>query len=294
MPSGPWLLALEVKPLWCGFAFLVGLAVGSFANVCIHRLPRGISVVSPPSRCPGCASRIAAWDNVPLFSYLLLGGRCRSCRTPISIRYPGVEAANGLMYAGVALLQGPTAGAVVSMAFLTALLVLALIDLEWHILPNRITRPGIVAGILTSVWATVPTPLGTWLHDHLCPRLCLPAPALESAGAAALGYSCVAAITGLAWSYYRLVRKETVEPMGQGDWKLMAMIGAFRGTQGMWTGGFLGTLFGSVYGIGLLLSGRGTGRTPIPLGTFLCAGSALELFAGAQLLAWYRGLFGLH
>jgi leader peptidase (prepilin peptidase) / N-methyltransferase len=292
MPSGSLLLALEVKPVWCGFAFLVGLVVGSFANVCIHRLPRGMSVVSPPSRCPGCASRIAPWDNLPLFSYLLLGGRCRSCRTPISIRYPGVEALNGLMYAGLALRQGPTAGALVSMAFVTALLVLALIDLEWHILPNVITRPGIVVGVLASTWANVPTPLGSWLQHQLCPRLCLTAPRFESLAAALLGYSSVAAITGLAWLYYRLVRKEDVEPMGQGDWKLMAMIGAFRGTQGMWTGGFLGTLFGSLFGIALLLTRRGTGRTPIPLGTFLCAGAALELFAGAQLLAWYRGLFG--
>jgi leader peptidase (prepilin peptidase)/N-methyltransferase len=287
MPSGPWLLALEAKPLWGAFAFLMGLVVGSFANVCIHRLPLGGSVVKPRSRCPGCGAPISALDNVPLLSYLLLRGRCRSCRAPISIRYPAVEAANGLMYAGVALLKGPTPDAILSMCFLTALLVLALIDFDHHILPNVITLPGIACGILTSWLTAIPTPLGSWLSL----RIALRPETLESAAAAALGYAAVAAITGLAWSYYKVVKKEDVEPMGQGDWKLMAMLGAFRGSRGMWLAGFLGTFLGAVVGVGLVAAGKAGRRTPLPLGTFLCAGAALELFAGAELLSWYRRLF---
>ena len=293
MPTSPWLLAAGATPFWGASAFAFGLVVGSFANVCIHRLPREESIVRPRSRCPGCGAPVAARDNVPLLSYLWLRGRCRSCRSPISPRYPAVEAGNGLMYLGVAVLKGPTPAALVTMAFLTALLVLALIDVDWHILPNLITRPGIAAGIATSVWMEVPTPLGAGLLYLVCPPLCLPVAVLEAASAAALGYLSLALLTGVAWLYYRYVKKEDVEAMGRGDWKLMAMIGAFRGSQGMWLGGFVGTLLGSVAGIVLVATRRGTGRTQIPLGTFLCAGSVIEVFFGARLLAWYRGLFAI-
>lgn len=282
---GPWLDVLEVKPLWASFAFLMGLVVGSFANVCIHRLPRGESVVTPPSRCPGCGSRIPAWDNVPLLSYLLLRGRCRSCGVPISLRYPAVEAANGLLYAGAALLKGPTPDAVVSMAFLTALLVLGLIDLEHHLLPNAVTLPGIVAGIATSALTPMPAPLGGFVLTRVCPPLCVPPQTLEAGAAALAGYLALGMVALLARLHYK------EEALGRGDWKLVAMIGAFRGSRGMWLAGFLGTFLGAVVGVGLVVASKAGRRTPVPLGTFLCAGAVIELFAGAHLLAWYRGLF---
>lgn len=316
MSPGPWLLVLEVKPLWASFAFLIGLVVGSFANVCIHRLPLGESVVRPPSRCPGCGSRIAPWDNVPLLSYLLLRGRCRSCGAPISIQYPAVEVANGLLYGTAVLSHAPPldvlplaaqsgiltaafgnailtllAWLMTYLAFPTALLVLALIDREKQLLPDRITKPGIGAGIAVSAWATVRTPVGTLLGSRLCPPLCLPATLLECVAAACLGYLSVWFIYHCAKSYYRYCKREDVEPMGFGDAKLLAMMGAFRGSVGLWIGGFIGTVLGGLYGIGLLAAGRAGGRTPIPLGTFLCAGAILELLAGAEILAWYRGLF---
>ena len=131
--------------LWPLFALALGLLIGSFANVCIHRLPLRESVVSPRSRCPSCRAAIAAGDNVPVLSYLFLKGRCRHCGTRISPRYPAVELANGLLYLAVALLDGPTPRALVDMAFVTALLVLSLIDLDHQILPDVITIPGIAA-----------------------------------------------------------------------------------------------------------------------------------------------------
>ena len=146
-------LADAPAALWPLFALAVGLVIGSFANVCIHRIPLGESVVAPRSRCPSCRTPIAAGDNIPVLSYLVLGGRCRHCGARISLRYPAVELANGLLYAAVALRDGPSVRAFVDMAFVTALLVLTLIDLDHQILPNVITRPGIALGIAVSVLA---------------------------------------------------------------------------------------------------------------------------------------------
>src|SRR4051812_10879741 len=158
-------LADAPAALWPLAALAMGLVVGSFANVCIHRIPLGESVVAPRSRCPSCRTPIASGDNVPVISYLVLGGRCRQCGARISARYPAVELANGLLYMAVALRDGPSARAAVDMVFVTALLVLTLIDLDHQILPNVITRPGIALGILASVlawqrgWPGYPTPL---------------------------------------------------------------------------------------------------------------------------------------
>ena len=127
--------------------------VGSFANVCIHRLPLGRSIVSPPSRCPACGSLIAPCDNVPVLGWLWLRGRCRSCRAPISMRYPAVELLNGLLYLGLALLFGPSGATFLKMALSTSLLVLALIDLEHQILPDAITLPGLALGLVVGALA---------------------------------------------------------------------------------------------------------------------------------------------
>ena len=145
MPAPDWSLLLRT-PAFETTALLLGLVVGSFANVCIHRLPRRESVVSPPSRCPACGALIQARDNVPVLGWLLLRGRCRACRAPISWRYPVVEAANGLLWLALAALDGPRPQTFVAMALVTALLVLGLIDLDHQILPDVITLPGIVGG----------------------------------------------------------------------------------------------------------------------------------------------------
>src|SRR5688572_10903439 len=129
------------RVLWPPFALVLGLVVGSFANVCIHRFPRGESVVRPRSRCPACGAAITAGDNVPILSYLVLAGRCRRCAAPIGWRYPAVEAAHGALFLAVAVRSGPSLHAPVHMFLVSALLMLSIIDFEHQILPNVITRP---------------------------------------------------------------------------------------------------------------------------------------------------------
>jgi leader peptidase (prepilin peptidase)/N-methyltransferase len=266
MPDAALLGDLFEPPLWPLFALAVGLIVGSFANVCIHRLPRGVSVVAPRSRCPGCGAAISAFDNVPVLSWLLLRGRCRRCHAPISIRYPAVEALNGVLYTAIALTHGPTLNAVVSMALVTALLVLALIDLEHQILPNVITIPGVVVGIVASL---LPGSALTWR---------------ESIATAVGGYVALWAFATLARLYYR------EEALGQGDWKLVAMIGAFLGWRQTMLSVFLGALLGSIVGMAIVAVGRGTGRTRVPFGTFIAAGALVTQFAGQPIVDWYREL----
>ncbi|HEY7510772.1 MAG TPA: prepilin peptidase [Vicinamibacteria bacterium] len=253
------------SPLREWIALLLGLIVGSFANVCIHRLPRRQSVGTPPSSCPRCGARIRPWDNVPVLSYLALRGRCRGCRAPISLRYPLVEAANGAAYLGLAVLMGPTLRTVAMMALVTALLVLSLIDLEWQILPNVITIPGVAVGLLASVLPGPPT---------------LPGALAAAAG----GYLALMALA-LLWQ-----RLRKVEALGQGDWKMTAMLGAFFGWQGMVLTVFLASLLGTLVGVGLILFGGRTGQHKLPLGTFLGLAGIAVVFVGEPLLAWYKGL----
>src|SRR5688572_30103190 len=159
MPDSGGLDLELLQAVWPWAALAAGLVVGSFANVCIHRIPLGLSVVRPRSRCPRCEAPIGAVENVPVLSYLALGGRCRSCREPISSRYPLVEAANGALYFALARIMGPTPQAVVAMGFVTALLVLSLIDYDHHLLPNVITLPGIAFGLGASLLPAPPTPV---------------------------------------------------------------------------------------------------------------------------------------
>jgi leader peptidase (prepilin peptidase) / N-methyltransferase len=258
--------------LWPLFALALGLLVGSFANVCIHRIPLGESIVSPRSRCPACRTPIGAGDNVPLLSYLVLRGRCRHCGNPISWRYPAVEAANGMLYLAVALLEGPSPRAVIHMALVTALLVLSLIDFDHQILPNAITRPGIAAGILVSIGAAVLGWAGypSWI---------------ESIASAAGGYLAFAAVA-LA---YR--RARGVDGLGQGDWKLAAMLGAFFGWERMLLTILLASVAGTVVGLALMVARGRSSQHPLPLGTFLGIGGILVLLMGDPALDWYRHLW---
>jgi leader peptidase (prepilin peptidase)/N-methyltransferase len=267
MPAPDWSLLLRT-PAFEITAFLLGLVVGSFANVCIHRLPRGESVVSPPSRCPGCGARIEARDNLPVLGWLLLRGRCRRCRAPISWRYPAVEAANGLLWLGLAVLHGARWSTAVEMALVTALLILSLIDLDHQILPDVITLPGIASGLAVSF-------LPEWRVSPV------------TAFAAAAGGWLAFAVVAKAYEKAR-----GVEGLGQGDWKLAAMLGAFLGWQKMLLTVLLASTAGTVVGLlAIALRGRDM-RYALPLGTFLGASGTLVLFVGDLLLAWYRGLFG--
>jgi leader peptidase (prepilin peptidase)/N-methyltransferase len=253
-------------PFRAWFCFAIGLVVGSFANVCMHRIPLGLSVVLPASRCPGCGSLIRAFDNIPILSFLLLAGRCRACRKPISVRYPAVELANGLLYMGLALRIGAGLTAALAMLFATLLLILSLIDLDHHLLPDVLTLPGIVFGLGASLLRQPPAPL-------------------EAALCAAGGYLALAALARAAEWYYG------EEALGQGDWKLVAMLGAFLGVKATLLAVLLGTFAGAVVGIGLMAIAGRSGRTRLPLGSFLGLGGLVTLLAGEPLLGWYGALF---
>jgi leader peptidase (prepilin peptidase) / N-methyltransferase len=254
-------------PVFEGAALALGLIVGSFANVCIHRLPSGKSVLSPPSRCPACGALIRPWDNIPVLSWLLLRGRCRSCRGPISPRYPTVEAANGLLYLALAVRFGPGSQTLVAMGLATALLVLSLIDLDHQILPDVITLPGILTGLLAT----------------LLPGSSL---GLGEAAAAALGGYLVMLVVAKAYKKAR-----GIEALGEGDWKLAAMLGAFLGWQKMLLTVFLASFSGTLVGLLLIACGGRTFQHKLPLGTFLGGAAIVTLFAGDPLIAWYRAFF---
>jgi leader peptidase (prepilin peptidase)/N-methyltransferase len=249
-------------------ALALGLIVGSFANVVIHRLPLGQSVVRPRSRCPRCGRPIRAWDNLPVLSYLVLRGRCRDCGARISPRYPLVELTNGLAWLGLALAHGPTPRAGLLMIFTTALLVLALIDYDHHILPNAITLPGIALGLGAAAFPGSHPPL------------------LAAAAAAAAGYLGFWLIATAGRWYYK------EDALGKGDWKLAAMLGAWLGGERLLLALVVGSFCGAVFGGALLLMGRATARSHVPLGTFLSLGGLAALFVGEPFVAWYRGLFG--
>ena len=244
-------------------AVLFGLIVGSFLNVCIYRLPRRESIAFPASHCPTCGAHIRPWDNVPVLAWLWLRGRCRDCHAPISWRYPLVEAVNGAAYGAIAVRYGLSWEAVAVAAFVSALLVVTLIDLDYQIIPDRISLPGIPLAWLAAVG------LGslTWLDATL--GALLPA--------------------GLFLAVFFLSRGG----MGLGDVKLVAMIGAFLGWQLALLTILAAAISGSLVGVAMMLF-QGKGRkTAVPFGPFLSLGAVVSLAWGAQILRWYLTLGGL-
>jgi leader peptidase (prepilin peptidase)/N-methyltransferase len=244
------------------YCLLVGLIVGSYLNVVIHRLPHGRSTVLSVSRCPHCDSRIRARDNIPLFGWLLLRGRCRDCLGPISPRYPLVEASTGLLFLAAYLRFGISWTGAIAALFSGAMVALAMIDAEHFILPDRITLPGVVIGLVLQPWIV-------WTS-------------LGSAGlGAALGAGVILAMNAIWW----LLRR--VQGFGLGDAKMLAMIGAFLGVPGVVLTLFLGTLSGSVTGIALMARGRIRMRSKLPFGFFLSLGAIASVFLGPSIVDWY-------
>jgi leader peptidase (prepilin peptidase)/N-methyltransferase len=248
-----------------GEALVLGLIVGSFANVCIYRLPRQESVVWPGSHCPHCGAPVEWYDNIPLLSFVLLRGRCRRCAGPISWRYPVVEALTALLFVYSVASFGASLRAVQSMVLGTLLIIVFFVDLDHFIIPNRVTYPGTVVGLLFTA------ALSGWGHA-----------AIAAATAAALGGVFVLINVVSA----RLLGEEG---MGLGDAKLAAMIGAFLG----WPMGavaiLLGVFLGGAVGVCLLalrLKGR---REHIPFGPALAAGALGAMWWGPGLLHWYLG-----
>jgi leader peptidase (prepilin peptidase)/N-methyltransferase len=242
----------------------LGLAVGSFLNVCIHRLPRGGSIAWPGSHCPACQHPLAWYDNIPVLSYLWLRGRCRYCGARISPRYPMVEAVTGLLFLGLTLIYPPGLLLATRIVFGCALIVLFAIDLDHHILPNVITLPGILAGFALSFFG----PPG-WQSSLL---------------GIVLGGGIPYAI---AWTYEK-VRGH--EGLGMGDVKMLAMIGAFLGWPLMLLSLVLASFTGSLVGAGFIAAGKGA-RYALPFGTFLAVGALTAVVAGDAIIAWYLSYY---
>ncbi|PWT87200.1 MAG: prepilin peptidase [Proteobacteria bacterium] len=280
--------------------FLLGIVFGSFLNVCITRIPEGLSIVSPGSRCPRCLTPIKPYDNVPLFGWIWLGGKCRSCRLPISPMYPLVEFATGALFVACFLRFGLTLETAKWIVFCCLIVVLAVTDLRVRLLPDVINWPGFAIGLVFST--LVPPGDGTAfiVSVRLLHRM-LPEPALGFLDAL-LGAAFGSVLLWGAATVYRLVRGR--EGMGMGDVKMMAFVGSFLAVRGAFLTILLGTLLGSLIGLGVIvvvrLSGwtkgvaqrasrRGLGsvnqlrwsiasRYQLPLGTFLAVGALAVVF----------------
>jgi leader peptidase (prepilin peptidase)/N-methyltransferase len=243
----------------------LGLAVGSFLNVCIYRLPRGQSIAWPPSRCPSCGRAIRWHHNVPVFGYLALGGRCFDCGGRISAAYPVVEAVTAAVFVLHYQQYGWSAILVVRLAFAAAMIALFTIDLEHQILPNLITVPGIAAGLAASL---------------------LVEPGWRSALIGALVGG------GLLWlvseAYFRI---RGVEGLGFGDVKMLAMIGAFLGWKLTIVTLCGASLAGAVLGLVLIAAGRGTLQLKLPFGSFLAVSAVLAGLWGQPFVDWYASFY---
>ncbi len=264
---------------------LLGLIIGSFLNVCIYRLPRGESIVFPRSHCPGCGQSIAAWDNVPVVSYLWLRGKCRRCKKPISLQYPVVEILTGLAFYVCAWKWDFTSPAYVNSILLAVIIVLIFIDYQHQILPNLITLPGLIAGILLCPFQT-----SSLFNDGLTQGLASIVSAHNSDPLVPWAGSILGALAGggtlyLVASAYELVRKR--QGLGMGDVKMMAMVGAFLGWRLALLTIFCGSFLGSIIGIFLILFRGNNLQTKLAFGTFLGPGAALALFGGLPFIHWY-------
>lgn len=283
---------------------VLGLLFGSFANVCIWRIPRGEEIVRTPSHCPACGAGIRWYDNVPLVSFLLLLGRCRRCRAPIPWRYPAVELASAALFLSLALRFGTDWRLAGYIPFAWALLVISAIDIERYIIPDELTYAGAAAGVAFAAAAlffpdaalTLAGAVPGWRF----------APLFDSVAGLAAGGGLIALVAWLGRLWYRQ------EAMGGGDVKLAAMIGAVLGWKGVLLAIFLGTVSGAVAGLVLMALGRvkttkelnetvyageqGDGPAPVapkaavPFGPFLALGALAAVFCGPGLLSWYAGL----
>ncbi len=244
-------------------AGVFGAVVGSFLNVCIYRLPRHLSIVTPPSACPACHRRLSWYENIPVVAYLVLRGRCRTCGAPLGLRYPIVELVTAATFVAATWYSGTGLLLMSRLVLGCALIVLFAIDLEHHLLPNAITIPGIVIGFVFSAL------MGHWADALL--------------GILLGGGSLLALFYAWLW-----LRHE--EALGMGDPKMLAMIGAFLGWRMTLMTLIVGSLSGSIVGVGLIASGRGHRKSMLPFGCFLAIGAAVAATAGPAILAWYLGL----
>lgn len=271
-------------------ASVLGAAIGSFLNVVAHRVPQGVSVVAPRSACPQCGHAIRSWDNIPVLSWMILGGRCRDCRARISVRYPVVELVTAVLFAVFAWYWAPQITAaedlrttMAAVLMLLAHLILAglgmaltLIDLQTHTLPNRLVAALFLSGLIC--FATAAALTHTWWHNGW-------GDVLRALTGAAVLFACYLAI--------HLIRPDG---MGLGDVKLAAALGLYLGWHSwgvLAVGGVAGFAVGTVVGVVIMIA-RGTGRkTGIPYGPSMMAGALIGILAGDPVVRIYLQTFGL-
>ncbi len=269
---------------WLIYA-LFGLVIGSFLNVCIYRIPLGKSIVFPNSHCPQCGNPIRFYDNVPILSYLLLRGKCRSCRKPISWQYPLVELLTGLAFYFCWQTWQLTSPTFVNSLFLSIIIVLIFTDFHHQILPNKLTLPGVVAGVLLSSFQEPAV-----YADILSFKAASLLGAQDISAALAGTGSILGAVIGggllftVAYAYEKIRKRQG---LGMGDVKMMAMVGAFLGWRLALLTIFAGSLIGTFIGIFLVLFRNMNLQTKLAFGVFLGAGAVFSLFYGLPFLQWY-------
>jgi leader peptidase (prepilin peptidase)/N-methyltransferase len=263
--------------------FLLGVVIGSFLNVCILRIPADKSIVMPASSCPKCGKAIAPYDNIPVLSWLILGGKCRNCKVKISAMYPAVELLNGVLFLACYFAFGLTVEALKWAVFASLLVVLTITDLRERILPDEVNFFGLGAGLLFSFFTKPIDGTALWLANRLFE---FPPPDMALSFVDAILGAIVG--SGLLWvvaeGYFRLRGREG---MGLGDVKMMAAVGAFLGLKRTLMTVLAGSLLGSVIGILLIAISKKGRDYELPFGTFLGAGALLVVFFGGPALHWY-------
>ncbi len=252
--------------------FIFGLCIGSFINVCIYRLPREDMNIHHPRRsfCPACLEQLRFWENIPLISYIFLRGRCRSCKTSISLRYPLVELISACFAVAVSLKFGLTLTGLIYYILLSSLVIITFIDLDYQIIPNVISLPGIIIGFIASFY--LPGMSGQ-----------------ESFLGILIGGGLFFLIA------YVFVKIRGIDGMGMGDVKLLAMLGAFLGLKGVMFIIFISSVIGTLSGILVMIQNRSfTLQQKIPFGPFLSIAAMLYIFWGEVLIIkyvlWLRGI----
>ncbi|HOJ76996.1 MAG TPA: prepilin peptidase [Bacillota bacterium] len=235
------------------FTFIIGLVIGSFLNVCIYRIPRNKSIVFPPSGCTKCGHRLQWWELIPVLSFLILRGRCKECREPVSWRYPVVEILTGLLFLISYLLWGMAWETLIAILFISFIIPISFIDLEFQIIPDKISLLGIIVGLLLNYQNIIDRSIGI-----------------------VVGFGIIFLIILLSRG-----------GMGMGDAKLMAMFGAFWGWKVVLYSLFIGSIFGTVIGLYLIITKKITRKTPIPFGPYLCMGALMAISIQDYIIRWW-------
>lgn len=280
-----WQIQTVTPPLLIGaFVFLFGLVIGSFLNVCIVRIPERKSIVSPASACTSCGAEVRPYDNIPVISYLVLGGKCRFCKAPISWMYPVVEMLNALLFLASYLAFGLTAETLKWAIFSSLMIVLVFTDLRERILPDVVNFTGFGMAVALSLFTKPADGTARLLTSHLFSAP-LPPPVLSLADSL-LGAAAGSAFLWLvSEAYFRLRGREG---MGLGDVKMMLMAGAFLGVKRTLLTIFTGSLLGSILGIAFILAKRKGSDYELPFGTFLGIAALVVVFFGTPVVNWYQ------